>query len=55
MKKQNQPSPGQIAFQQVFLSHCWGNKGNGGVNYKRPYSSTNSSAAEYMEKNKKAA
>ncbi len=38
------------AFIQVFHSHAWGNKANAGVNYKRPYSKTRSSAAEYMKK-----
>lgn len=51
MSKPNKPTPGQIAFEKVFLSHCWGNKGNGGVNYQRPYSKTNSCAAEYMKAN----
>ena len=51
MSKPSQPTAGQIAFQKVFLSHCWGNKGNGGTNYVRPYSKTNSSAAAYMKAN----
>ncbi len=35
-------------FNNVFHSHYWGDRNNGGKNYKRPYSKTNSSAKEYM-------
>lgn len=49
MNKNKQPTAGQQAFHNIFLSHKWGNSANAGVNYKRPYSSTNSSAKEYMK------
>ena len=30
----------QAAFQEVFVSHAWGNRQNSGKTYKRPYSKT---------------
>lgn len=27
-------------FSKVFMEQSWGNKGNAGVNYKRPYNKT---------------
>jgi len=30
----------QAAFQEVFMSHAWGNRQNAGKEYKRPYSKT---------------
>ncbi len=38
----------------VFTSHKWGNSANAGVNYKRPYSKTRSSAKAYMVELEKA-
>lgn len=31
---------GQKAFSKVFIEQSWGNKGNVGVNYVRPYNKT---------------
>ena len=36
-------------FEEVFLSHKWGNSANAGKFYKRPYNKTKSSAKEYMK------
>lgn len=30
----------QAAFQEVFMTHAWGNRNNSGKNYKRAYSKT---------------
>lgn len=54
MSVNKQPTAGQQAFHDVFLSHKWGNSANAGKNYRRPYSSTNSSAKEYIQACNKA-
>ena len=30
----------QAAFQEVFMTHAWGNRNNAGKSYKRAYSKT---------------